>query len=58
MVIGDRVNGLPLSVEDLDLLKCIGDQVAGNLLTLRLSQRLLRARDSRLSQTDVGFLRA
>jgi hypothetical protein len=55
LIIGDRVNGLPMSVEDLDLLKCIGDQVAGNLLTLRLSQRLLQARELEAFQTMSAF---
>jgi signal transduction histidine kinase len=55
MVIGDRVNGLPLSIEDLDLLKCVGDQVAANLLTLRLSQQLLRARELEAFQTMSAF---
>src|SRR5207249_4619365 len=35
--LADRVSGLRYTVEEMDLLKCIGDQVAASLLNLRLT---------------------
>lgn len=55
MALGDRVSGVPFSVEDLDLLKCIGDQVGGSLLGIQLSQRLLQAKEMEAFQTMSAF---
>lgn len=54
-IVGDRVSGVPFSGEDLDLLKCIGDQVGASLLNIELSQRLLQAREMEAFQTMSAF---
>jgi putative PEP-CTERM system histidine kinase len=53
--LGDRVNALPFSTEENDLLKCVGDQVAASLLSLRLSRKLLRAKELEALQTMSAF---
>lgn len=55
LALGDRVGGLTFSTEDFDLLKCIGDQVAANLLGLQLSGQLLRAKEMEAFQTMSAF---
>ena len=55
LTLGDRVRGLPFSVEDFDLLKCIGDQVAASLRNIKLSQRLLQAKEMEAFQTMSAF---
>ena len=55
LMVGDRVTGVALSVEDFDLLRNIGDQAAGGLLNLQLAQRLLRAREMEAFQTMAAF---
>jgi putative PEP-CTERM system histidine kinase len=55
MVLGDRVAGVPFSVEEFDLFKCIGDQIAGDLSRIRLSQRLVEAKEMQAFQTMAAF---
>ena len=55
IILGDRVNGVPFTVEDLDLLQCIANQLAGNLLNIRLSEHLLQAREMEAFQTISAF---
>lgn len=55
MTLADRVNAMPFSEEEFDLLKCIGDQVAGNLQNIRLSEKLLRAKEMAAFQTMSTF---
>jgi putative PEP-CTERM system histidine kinase len=55
LIVGDRVNGIPLSVEDFELLKCIADQAANGLLNLQLSNRLIRAREMEAFQSMAAF---
>jgi putative PEP-CTERM system histidine kinase len=55
LTVGDRVSGAPYSVEDLELLKCIADPVAGSLLNLRLSRRLLEAKELEAFQNMAAF---
>jgi putative PEP-CTERM system histidine kinase len=52
---GDRVSGIPFSMEDLELLKCIADQTAGSLLNLRLARRLLDAKELEAFQNMAAF---
>jgi putative PEP-CTERM system histidine kinase len=54
-ILADRVNGARYSVEELDLLKCIGDQIAAGLLNLRLSDELAHARELQAFQTMSAF---
>lgn len=55
LMLGDRVSGLPYTTEDLDLLKCVGDQLGAGLLSLRLSKRLLRAKEFEAFQAMSAF---
>jgi len=55
LVVGDRVSGLPLSDEDLDLLKCAGDQSAAGLLNQQLARRLVQAKEMEAFQTMSAF---
>jgi putative PEP-CTERM system histidine kinase len=55
VTLGDRVGGIPYTVEDLDLLRCVAGQVAASLLTLRLARRLVDARELEAFQTMSTF---
>ena len=55
ITLGDRVGGVPFSLQDFDLLKCIGDQAAASLLNVQLSQRLLQAKELEAFQTMAAF---
>ena len=45
VVLADRVNGTIYSAEELDLLKCIGDQLTSVILNLRLASEVSRSRE-------------
>jgi putative PEP-CTERM system histidine kinase len=53
--LGDRVNYIPLEIQEIELLKCVGDQVASNLLNLQLSNRLVQAKEMEAFQTISAF---
>jgi putative PEP-CTERM system histidine kinase len=55
ITLGDRVNAAPYGGEELDLLKCIGEQFASNLLNLRLSTELVQAKELEAFQTISAF---
>ena len=55
ITLGDRVGGVPFSLQDLDLLKCIGDQAAASLLNVQLAQKLLQAKELEAFQTMAAF---
>jgi putative PEP-CTERM system histidine kinase len=55
IMLGDRVGGVPFSLQDFDLLKCIGDQAAASLLNVQLAQKLLQARELEAFQTMAAF---
>ncbi|MEW6157024.1 MAG: XrtA/PEP-CTERM system histidine kinase PrsK [Verrucomicrobiota bacterium] len=55
VVIGKRVNSIPFSDEDLELLKCIGQQAASNLLKISLANDLAKARELEGMQTVAAF---
>jgi putative PEP-CTERM system histidine kinase len=55
ITLGDRVNNVALGQQEFDLLQCIGDQVASNLLNLQLSNRLLQAKEMEAFQTIAAF---
>lgn len=55
VTLGDRVNGVPFTTEDLELLKCVGDQVAAGLLGLPAFGQLLRAREMEAFQRMSTF---
>jgi putative PEP-CTERM system histidine kinase len=54
-ILADRVNGLPYTIEEFELLKCIGDQVAANLQNLRLAAEIMQAREVEAFQTMSTF---
>ncbi|MES2570052.1 MAG: ATP-binding protein, partial [Verrucomicrobiota bacterium] len=54
-ILADRVNGIPYSVEELDLLKCISDQVSASLLSLRLTGELMSAKELEAFRTMSAF---
>jgi putative PEP-CTERM system histidine kinase len=56
MMVGDRVAGMVISAEDLDLLKCMSVQVASRLRGIRLSDQLLQAKQMEAFQTMSAFL--
>lgn len=55
LVLGDRVNGLPYTLEEYELIKTIAGHVAATLLGFRLSERLLEARQLEAFQTMSTF---
>lgn len=54
-VLADRVNYVPYTPEELDLLECIGDQAAGGLLNLRLTGDLMQSKQLEAFQTMSTF---
>lgn len=55
LIIGDRVNGIPFSVEDFELFKSLGAQAAAGLLNLRLTRELIQARELEAFQAMSAF---
>lgn len=55
LIIGDRVNGIPFSVEDFELFKSLGSQAASGLLNLQLTRQLIQAREMEAFQTMSAF---
>ena len=55
ITLGDRVGGAPYSLQDFDMLKCVGDHVAASLLNAQLSQKLLQAKELEAFQTMAAF---
>lgn len=52
---GDRVGGAAFSLQDFDMLKCVGDQAAASLLNVQLAQNLLQAREFEAFQAMAAF---
>jgi putative PEP-CTERM system histidine kinase len=55
VILADRVNGVPYTVEELELLECIGDQVASSLLNLRLAKEIMLSKELEAFQTISAF---
>jgi len=55
MMLNDRVGDISFSDEDKNLLKCIGNQVAGSLLNIELSQTLLQMKEMEAFQAMSAF---
>lgn len=55
LIVADRVNGVPYSAEEMDLLRCIGESVAGGLLNLRLTRETLERKELEAFQTMSTF---
>ncbi len=54
-MLADRVNGVGYTVEELELLKCIGDHVTSVLLNLRLADEVVRAKELEAFRTMSAF---
>jgi putative PEP-CTERM system histidine kinase len=55
IILGDRIGGVSFSGQDLDLLKCIADEIAASLLNCQLSKKLLQAKELEAFQTMSAF---
>jgi putative PEP-CTERM system histidine kinase len=55
LILGERVGGEPLSLQDLDLLKSVSDQAATALLNVQLSHRLSQAKQLEAFQAMSAF---
>ena len=55
LVLADRVNGAAYTVEELELLQCIADQMTSVLLNLRLANEVARARELEAFRTMSAF---
>ena len=55
VVLADRVGGIRYTVEEQDLLKCIGDQVAVSLLNLQLTGEIVRGKELEAFQAISAF---
>jgi len=55
MMLSDRVQGLPFTQEELDLLATIGEQTAACLLSIRLATQLLSAKQLEAFQAMSAF---
>jgi len=55
LVLADRVNAIYYTPEEVDLLKCIGDDIAASLLNLRLTREILEQKELEAFQTMSAF---
>jgi putative PEP-CTERM system histidine kinase len=55
IVLTDRVSGTVYTVEEIELLKCVGDQVASVLMNLRLASEVARGRELEAFRTMSAF---
>ena len=55
IIVGDRVGGSAFDAQDIDLLKSVSDHISSSLLNIRLSQRLLQAKELEAFQTMATF---
>jgi putative PEP-CTERM system histidine kinase len=54
-ILADRVGGVPYTIEELDLLKCMADQTAVSLLNLRLTEKIMRGKELEAFQAMSAF---
>ncbi len=54
-ILADRVSGLSYTAEEFELLECIGDQIASNLLNLRLARTIVLSKELEAFQTISSF---
>jgi putative PEP-CTERM system histidine kinase len=54
-ILADRVSGIPYTLEEFELLECIGDQIASNLLNLRLTSKILLGKELEAFQSISAF---
>ncbi len=54
-MLADRVNAAPYTVEELELLKCMADQIAAGLVRMRLTSELMMGKEMQAFQTMSTF---
>ena len=54
-MLADRINGAIYTVEELELLRCIGDQITSVLLNLRLASEVAHAKELEAFRTMSAF---
>jgi putative PEP-CTERM system histidine kinase len=54
-ILADRINAVPYTIEERDLLNCIADQIAAGLLKLLLTEELMLANELKAFQTVSAF---
>lgn len=55
LVVGDRINGIPFSSDDFDLLECVGAHAAASLANVQLSRDLLQLKELEAFQAMAAF---
>jgi putative PEP-CTERM system histidine kinase len=55
IIVGDRVGGVPFSVEDYDMLTCVANHAGASLSNVQLSQKLLEAKELEAFQSMAAF---
>jgi putative PEP-CTERM system histidine kinase len=55
IVLADRINGATYTIEELELLSCIGDQITSVLLNLRLATEVAQAKELEAFRTMSAF---
>lgn len=55
LLLADRINGAIYTVEELELLKCIGDQITSVLLNFRLASEVAHAKELEAFRTMSAF---
>ena len=55
VILADRVSALYYTAEEIDLLKCIGDDIAASLLNLRLTREVMERKELEAFQTMSAF---
>lgn len=55
IIVGDRVRGLTLSMQDIDMLKCAADHATASLTNIQLSRKLLQAKELEAFQMMAAF---
>lgn len=54
-ILADRVHAVPYTVEEYDLLECLGNQVGGSLLNLELASDMIATKEFEALQTVSAF---
>lgn len=55
ILLADRVSGIPFSLEENDLLKCIANHVGASLLGIQLTQQLMSAKEHEAVKSVSAF---
>jgi putative PEP-CTERM system histidine kinase len=55
ITIGDRVSGTEFTIEDFDMLTCVGGHASASILSAQMSRRLLMVKELEAFQTMAAF---